>query len=87
VGLAVLVALLSERAGGPRRTRGLGPTAQPPGIMVGALHVTFAAQAGIALVGAVVALVVIGRGPGLRRRQAERGHVVARALEQQGGTP
>jgi hypothetical protein len=73
VGLAVLVALLSERAVALGGT-GAGLTAQPPGIMVGALHVTFAAQAGIALVGAAVALLVIGRGPGLRRRQAQRDH-------------
>ena len=39
-----------------------GPTAQPPGILTGALHVTFAAQAAIALLGAAVALLVIGRG-------------------------
>jgi EmrB/QacA subfamily drug resistance transporter len=61
VGLAVLVALLSERSvalGGS----GAGPTAQPPAVLIGALHATFAAQAAIALLGAAVALLVIGRG-------------------------
>jgi hypothetical protein len=61
VGLAVLVALLSERSvalGGS----GAGPTAQPPAVLTGALHATFAAQAAIALLGAAVALLVIGRG-------------------------
>jgi MFS family permease len=41
---------------------GAGPTAQPPAVLTGALHATFAAQAAIALLGAAVALLVIGRG-------------------------
>lgn len=69
VGLAVLVALLTGRAvalgGGPG-----GPTTQPPGVLTGALHVTFAAQAAIALLGAAVALFVIGRGERCRRRRS-----------------
>ena len=71
VGLAVLVALLSERAMALGGT-GAGPTAQPPGILTGALHVTFAAQAAIALLGAAVALLVIGRGVQPQDRRAER---------------
>jgi EmrB/QacA subfamily drug resistance transporter len=69
VGLAVLVALLSARAVTLGGSPG-GPQAQPAAILTGALHVTFAAQAAIALVGAGVALFVIGRGersPGHRR--------------------
>jgi EmrB/QacA subfamily drug resistance transporter len=71
VGLAVLVALLSERAVALGGT-GAGPTAQPPGILTGALHATFAAQAGIALLGAAVALLVIGRGPRPQGRRAQQ---------------
>jgi hypothetical protein len=70
VGLAVLVALLSERAVALGGT-GAGPTAQPPGILTGALHATFATQAAIALLGAAVALLVIGRGAPPQARQAE----------------
>jgi MFS family permease len=60
VGLAALVALLSERAqalGGPA-----GLAGQPAGVLTQALHATFAAQAGIAVLGAAVALLVIGGG-------------------------
>jgi hypothetical protein len=63
VGLAALVALLSERAAALGGT-GAGPTAQPPAILTQALHATFAAQAGIALLGAAVGAV------GHRRREA-----------------
>src|SRR6266511_2727559 len=70
VGLAVLVALLSARAvalgGSPA-----GPTVQPPAVLTGALHVTFAAQAAIALLGAAVALFVIGPGERTRRRRRQ----------------
>jgi hypothetical protein len=65
------MALLSERAvalGG----NAVGPTAQSPGILTGALHATFAAQAAIALLGAAVALLVIGRGAPPQDRRAER---------------
>jgi EmrB/QacA subfamily drug resistance transporter len=73
VGLAVLVALLSARAvaldGGPG-----GPTAQPATVLAGALHLTFAAQAAIALLGAAVALLVIGRAPTRPRHRPEPHH-------------
>jgi MFS family permease len=67
VGLAVLVALLSARAMALGGSPG-GPAAQPAAILTGALHVTFAAQAAIALLGAAVALLVIGRGERARRQ-------------------
>jgi len=70
VGLAVLVALLSARAVALGGSPG-GPTAQPPAILTGALHVTFAAQAAIALLGAAVALFVIGPGERTRRRRRQ----------------
>ncbi|MDB6002953.1 MAG: major facilitator superfamily 1 [Rhizobacter sp.] len=61
VGLAALVTLLSERAtalGGESSSF----TGQPAGVLTVALHATFAAQAGIAVLGAVTALLVIGGG-------------------------
>jgi EmrB/QacA subfamily drug resistance transporter len=70
VGLAVLVALLTARALAIGGVPG-GPTAQPPGVLTGALHATFAAQTGIALLGAAVALFVIGRGKRSRRNRVE----------------
>jgi EmrB/QacA subfamily drug resistance transporter len=70
VGLAVLVALLSARAVALGGSPG-GPTVQPPAILTGALHVTFAAQAAIALLGAAVALFVIGPGERTRRRRRQ----------------
>jgi sugar phosphate permease len=73
VGLAGLVVLLSARAVALGGT-GAGPTAQSPAILTGALHATFATQAAIALLGAAIALLVIGRAPGPRRRQAEQDH-------------
>jgi MFS family permease len=82
VGLAVLVGLLSERAVALGGTSA-GPTAQPPGILTGALHATFAAQAGIALLGAAVALLVIGRGP---RPQGRRAQQHTREADQDPGT-
>ncbi len=81
VGLAALVGLLSERAVALGGT-GVGLTGQPAGVMTGALHVTFAAQAGIAVLGAVVALGVIG-GPRPRRRRAERDRRTERELARQ----
>jgi len=81
VGLAVLMGLLSERAVALGGT-GVGLTGQPAGVMTGALHVTFAAQAGIAVLGAVVALGVIG-GPRPRRRRAERDRQTQRDLARQ----
>ena len=60
VGLAALVALLSERTralGGPA-----GLTGQSAGVLTEALHATAAAQAGIAVLGAAVALLVVGGG-------------------------
>ena len=51
----------------------IASTAQQLGGSVGlAVHATFAAQAGIALLGAVVALLVIGRGTQPGRRRAEQ---------------
>jgi MFS family permease len=70
VGLAALVALLSARAVALGGSPG-GPTAQPAGILTAALHLTFAAQAAIALLGAAVALLVIGRGAPTRRHRPE----------------
>jgi hypothetical protein len=70
VGLAALVALLTARALAIGGVPG-GPTAQSPGVLTGALHATFAAQTGIALLGAAVALFVIGRGERGRRSRAE----------------
>src|SRR6266498_1468426 len=70
VGLAVLVALLSARAVALGGSPG-GPTVQPPAILTGALHVTFAAQAAIALLGAAVALFVIGPGERTRHRRRQ----------------
>jgi hypothetical protein len=83
VGLAVLVALLSARAVALGGSPG-GPQAQPAGILTGALHVTFAAQAAIALLGAGVALFVIGRGersPG-HRREPEPDHLQEEPIRQ-----
>jgi EmrB/QacA subfamily drug resistance transporter len=82
VGLAVLVGLLSERVVALGGTSG-GPTAQPPGILTGALHVTFAAQAAIALLGAAVALLVIGGGA---RPQGRRAVQDPRQADQDPGT-
>ena len=48
-----------------------GLTGQPAGVLTEALHATFAAQAGIALLGAAAALFVIGRGP-RRERLVQR---------------
>jgi hypothetical protein len=61
VGLAALVALLSERAAALGGTPA-GLTGQPAGVLTEALHATFAAQAGIAVLGAAIALLVIGGG-------------------------
>jgi hypothetical protein len=82
VGLAALVALLSERAVALGGT-GAGLTGQPPGIMTGALHAAFAAQAGIAVLGAAVALLVIGGGRRPHRRRAERNPQTERDLARQ----
>jgi EmrB/QacA subfamily drug resistance transporter len=71
IGLAGLVALLSWQVaalGG----HGSALTGASPGVLTGALHSVFAAQAGIALLGAAVALVVIGN----RRRRRHRGPAV-----------
>lgn len=71
VGLAALVTLLSARAaalGGPPS----GLTGQTDGVLTEALHATFAAQAGIAALGAVVALLVIGGGKRSARAQRDR---------------
>jgi len=81
VGLAVLVALLSERVVALGGT-GAGLAGQPAGVMTGALHATFAAQAGIAVLGAVVALGVIG-GRRPRRRRVERDRRTERELARQ----
>ncbi|HEV7962359.1 MAG TPA: MFS transporter [Actinoplanes sp.] len=69
VGLAALVALLSERATALGGTPA-GLTGRPPGVLTAALHATFAAQAGIAVLGAVVALLVISGGRRSQRRRA-----------------
>jgi EmrB/QacA subfamily drug resistance transporter len=82
VGLAALVALLSERAVALGGT-GAGLTGQPAGVMTGALHATFAAQAGIAVLGAAVALLVIGGGRRPHRRRAERDPQTERDLASQ----
>jgi EmrB/QacA subfamily drug resistance transporter len=82
VGLAALVALLSERAVALGGT-GAGLTGQPAGVMTGALHATFAAQAGIAVLGAAVALLVIGGGRRPHRRRAERDRQTERDLARQ----
>jgi hypothetical protein len=50
--------------------------------MTGALHATFAVQAGIAVLGAAVALLVIG-GPRPRRRRVERDPRTERELARQ----
>jgi MFS family permease len=61
---------------------GAGLAGQPAGVMTGALHATFAAQAGIAVLGAAVALLVIG-GPRPRRRRVERDPRTERELARQ----
>jgi EmrB/QacA subfamily drug resistance transporter len=73
VGLAALVALLSARSAALGGTAS-GLAGQPAGILTEALHTTFVAQAGIALLGAVVALTVIGGGkrPGRHRAEPDR---------------
>jgi MFS family permease len=82
IGLAGLVALLSWRAaalGGP----GSALTGASPGVLTGALHSVFAAQAGIAFLGAAAALLVIGdrrprwhhRGPAVGGRGAEAARI------------
>ena len=59
VGLAAMVALLSWREAALGGS-GTGLTGESPGVLTGALHTIFAAQAGVALLGAAVAVVVIG---------------------------
>jgi hypothetical protein len=51
-----------------------GPTATPATVLASALHLTFAAQAAIALLGAAVALLVIGRAPTRPRHRPEPHH-------------
>jgi hypothetical protein len=77
LGLAALVTLLSARAsalGGPPS----GLTGQTAGVLTQALHATFAAQAGVAALGAVVALLVIGGVRLPERNRAKQGREASR---------
>ena len=71
VGLALLVALLAERVtalGGTMTASSI----RPPGIATSALHLNFAAQGVIAILGAATALFAIGRGARERPRKSDR---------------
>jgi predicted MFS family arabinose efflux permease len=71
VGLALLVALLTERVTALGGTA-VGSIIRPEDVATSALHLVFGAQAILAMVGAVTALFVIGRGWRGRPRVAER---------------
>jgi EmrB/QacA subfamily drug resistance transporter len=71
VGLALLVALLTERVTALGGTT-VGSSIRPAGVATSALHLNFAAQGIIAIVGAATALFVLGRGWRRRPRVAER---------------
>jgi EmrB/QacA subfamily drug resistance transporter len=61
IGLALLVALLTERVTALGGTM-VGSSVRPAGVATSALHVDFAAQGVLAIIGAATALSVIGRG-------------------------
>jgi EmrB/QacA subfamily drug resistance transporter len=61
IGLALLVALLTERVTALGGTT-VGSVIRPDGVTTSALHLDFAAQGVIAILGAATALFVIGRG-------------------------
>jgi hypothetical protein len=61
IGLALLVALLAERVTALGGTTA-GASIRPAGIATSALHVNFAAQGILAIIGAATALFLIGRG-------------------------
>jgi len=71
VGLALLVALLTERVTALGGTA-VGSSIRPAGAATSALHVNFAAQGIVALAGAATAMFVLGRGRRGRTRVAER---------------
>jgi MFS family permease len=61
IGLALLVALLTERVTALGGTT-VGSSIRPAGVATAALHVNFAAQGILAIIGAATALFLIGRG-------------------------
>jgi predicted MFS family arabinose efflux permease len=71
IGLALLVALLTERVAALGGTT-VGSSIRPASVATDALHLNFAAQGIIALLGAATALFVLGRGWRGRPRAAER---------------
>ena len=71
VGLALLVALLTERVTALGGTA-VGSSIRPAGVATSALHLNFAAQGIIAILGAGTALFVLGRGLRGGPRAAER---------------
>jgi predicted MFS family arabinose efflux permease len=71
VGLALLVALLTERVTALGGTA-VGSSIRPAGVATSALHLNFAAQGIVALAGAATAMFVLGRGRRGRPRVAER---------------
>ncbi|MDP9300849.1 MAG: MFS transporter [Actinomycetota bacterium] len=71
VGLALLVALLTERVTALGGTM-VGSSIQPASAATSALHVVFGVQGIIAIIGAATALFVIGRGWRGRPRVSER---------------
>jgi EmrB/QacA subfamily drug resistance transporter len=71
VGLALLVALLTERVTALGGTT-VGSSIRPADVATSALHEDFAAQGIIAILGAATALFVVGRGWRGRPRVAER---------------
>ena len=71
IGLALLVALLTERVAALGGTT-VGSSIQPASVATDALHLNFAVQGIIALLGAATALFVLGRGWRGRPRAAER---------------
>jgi EmrB/QacA subfamily drug resistance transporter len=72
IGLALLVALLTERVTALGGTA-VGSSFRPESVATSALHLNFAAQGVIAILGAATALFVIGRGWRDRPRAAEGG--------------
>jgi EmrB/QacA subfamily drug resistance transporter len=71
IGLALLVALLTERVTALGGTT-VGSSIEPASVATDALHLNFAAQGTIALLGAATALFVLGHGWRGRPRAAER---------------
>jgi hypothetical protein len=77
IGLAVLVDLLSAGLGASQASGLVLDGTSVPGLLH-ALHWVFAAQAGIALLGAVAAALVIGRRLGDREKEADRQYSLRR---------